>query len=76
MGDFVENLESIQPKRRGRPRDYYTAKELTEIFPIGLSTVYKKIEEFGGRWRGGRLIFPRLIVDTMRRKDGALEPKR
>jgi hypothetical protein len=59
--------------RAGRPREYYTAKEVTEIFPIGLSTLYRKAEEFGGRFRGGRLIFPRVIIDTMVRKDNALE---
>jgi hypothetical protein len=57
----------------GRPRDYYTAKEVTEIFPIGLSTLYRKSGEFGGRVHAGRLMFPRVIIDTMRRKDGALE---
>jgi len=65
----------MEQAKRGRPRDYYTAKELTEFFPLGLSTFYKpeKVAEFGGRYRGGRLIFPRVIIDNMRRKDGALE---
>lgn len=59
----------------GRPRNYYTAKEVTDIIPIGLSTLYRKAEEFGGRWRGGRLLFPRIIIDTMVRKDSTLEPQ-
>jgi hypothetical protein len=59
----------------GRPADYYKAREVAEIFQVGLATVYRKPEEWGGRWIAGCLRFPRIIVDNMRRKDGALEPK-
>ncbi len=59
----------------GRPSDYYKAREVAQIFGVGLATVYRKSDEFGGRWIAGCLRFPRNIVDGMRRKDGALEPK-
>ncbi len=58
----------------GRPSDYYNARDVAGIFKMGLSTVYKKPEEFGGRWIAGCLRFPRVIVDSMRRET-ALEPQ-
>lgn len=61
--------------RAGRPSDYYTATEIRDMFHVSLATVYRKAEEFGGRKIAGCLRFPRIIVDSMRRKDGALEPK-
>ncbi len=59
----------------GRPGDYYKASEVAAMFHVGKSTVYRKPDEFGGRWIAGCLRFPKLIVDSMRRKDGALEPQ-
>jgi hypothetical protein len=60
---------STESRRPGRPSDYYTAKDVKAIFAIGLSTVYRKPDEFGGRWVAGTLRFPKAIVDSMRRKD-------
>jgi hypothetical protein len=60
--------------RTGRPSDYYTAKEVKDMFHVSLATVYRKAEEFGGRWIAGCLRFPRVIVDNLRRKDGIHVP--
>lgn len=60
---------NTETRRRGRPSDYYTAQEVADIFHIGKSTVYRKPDEFGGRWIVGCLRFPKAIVDAMTRKD-------
>jgi hypothetical protein len=68
-------LETLPSNRPGRPANYYTPREVKDIFKIALSTVYKKHDEFGGRMIAGCLRFPRPIIDSMLRKDGILEPK-
>jgi hypothetical protein len=67
-------MEPVEKRKRGRPSDYYTAKEVAGIFNLGLATVYKKPEEFHGRWICGTLRFPKPIIDGMRKKDGIRIP--
>jgi hypothetical protein len=63
-------MEQMEKRKRGRPADYYTASEVAGIFSLGLSTVYKKPEEFHGRFIAGALRFPKPIIDAMRKRDG------
>lgn len=59
----------LTPPAAGRPSLYLTPKQVAGIFQIGLSTVYKKPEEFGGRVIAGCLRFPRAIIEAMVRRD-------
>jgi hypothetical protein len=66
----MDGMEQVEKRKRGRPSDYYTAREVADIFNLGLSTVYKKPEEFHGRQIAGTFRFPRPIIDAMRKRDG------
>jgi hypothetical protein len=63
-------MDTMDKPKRGRPSDYYTAREVAEIFHMGRSTIYKKPDEFHGRFIAGALRFPKPIIDSMRKRDG------
>ncbi len=70
MRYIMESMDKPEKKKRGRPADYYKAKEVADIFNMAISTVYSKPDEFHGRWIAGVLRFPKPIIDSMRKRDG------